>query len=227
MAEKWRVAIVLGDAAGAGRSGWWRCKRDVAREIQDRTGGAVVVAGVPGPGLIARLGARLDSDESPVSAYTDNRAAAETAARVAREMAGQHGLTAQVSVEGWRPVEKRWEDASAMSQSDLDDERDNQEQEDRRRSAETGIAQWRVCVELRTHRDTVALAQRLSRDGHQVSQGRKSVVASADSEDDARRLAEKAQQYAPSGAKVNAERADTPVYTGEDPASGPPDLPAW
>lgn len=185
------------------------------------------MAGVPGPGLVARLGTRLDSGESPVSAYTDNRAAAETAARVAWEVTGQHGLTAQVSVERWRPVEKRWEDASAISQSDLDDERDYQEQEDRRRSAETGVAQWRVCVELRTHRDTVALAERLSRDGHQVSQGRKSVVASADTEDDARRLAEKAQQYAPSGAKVNAERVDTPAYTGEDPASGPPDRPAW
>jgi hypothetical protein len=223
VAEKWRVAIVLSDAAGAGRSGVRRCKRDVAREIQDRTGGAVVVTGAPAPGLMARFG----SGESPLSAYTDNRAAAETAARVAREVTGQHGLTAQVSVECWRPAAKRWEDASAVSQQDLDDERDDQEQEDRRRSAETGVAQWRVCVELRTHRDAVALAQRLSSDGHQVSQSRKSVVASADSEDDARRLAEKAQQYAPSGAKVNAERADTPVYTGEDPASGPPDLPAW
>jgi hypothetical protein len=50
---------------------------------------------------MARMGARLDSGESPVSAYTDNRAAAETAARVAREVTGQHGLTAQVPALTW------------------------------------------------------------------------------------------------------------------------------
>ena len=73
----------------------------------------------------------------------------------------------------------------------------------------------------------MALAQRLSREGHQVDQGRKSVVARADSEDDAHRLSEKAQQYAPSDAEIHAERADTPIYTGEDSASGPMDFPTW
>jgi hypothetical protein len=171
------------------------------------------------------LGAWLDSGESPVSAYTDDRVAAEAAARVAREVAGQHGLAARVSVECWRPVARRWEDASAVSQRDLAEEHDYQQREDRRRSAETGVAQWRVRVELRTHRDTVALAQRLSRDGHQVDQGWKSVLAGADSEDDAHRLAEKTQQGVPSDAEVHAERADTPIYTGEDSASGPLDFP--
>jgi hypothetical protein len=92
-------------------------------------------------------------------------------------------------------------------------------------SAETGVAQWRVRVELRAHRDTVALARRLLSDGHQVDQGWKSVVAGADSEDDAHRLAEKTQQYAPSDAEIHAERADTPIYTGEDSSAGPPGFP--
>jgi hypothetical protein len=221
----WRVAVVLSDAAGAGRSGLWRGKRDVAREMRDRTGGAVVVAGVPGAGPIARLGARLDSGESPVSGYTDNRAAAEEAARVAREVAGQHGLTARVSVECWHPVENRWADASAVSERDLAEERDYQRREDRRRSADTGVTQWRVRVELRTHRDTVALAARLSADGHQVEQGWKSVLVGADCEDDAQRLAENTRQYVPADADVHAERADTPVYSGEDWAAGPLDFP--
>jgi hypothetical protein len=225
--ERWRVVIVLDDAVGAGRSVRWRFKREVAREMPDRTGGAVVVVGAPSSELAGRLRAWHDSGESPVSAYTDDRAAAEAAARVAREVAGQHGLAVRVSVECWLPVEKRWEDASAVSQRDLAEEHDYQQREDRRRSAETGVAQWRVRVELRTHGDAVALAQRLSIDGHQVGQSWKSVVAGADSEDDAHRLAEKIQQYAPSGAEVHAERSDTPIYTGEDPASGPLDSPLW
>ena len=120
---------------------------------------------------------------------------------------------------------KRWEAASAVSQRELAEERDYQQREDRRLSAETGVAQWRVRVELRTHRDTVTLAERLSSDGHQVNQSWKSVVASADSEDDAHRLAEKTRQYAPSDAEVHAERADTPLYSGEDSAAGPLDFP--
>ena len=212
MAEKWRVVVVLGGAAGAGL---WPCKRDVAREMRDRTG--VVVVGVPDS-------AWRDSGGSPVSGYTDNRGAAEAAARVAQEVTGQHGLSARVSVECWRPVSKRWEDASAISPHDLAEERDYQQREDRRLLAETGVAQWRVRVELRTHRDTVALAQRLSGDGHHLDQSWKSLVASADSEDDANRLAERIKQYAPFNTEIHAERADTPIYAGDDWAAGPLDL---
>jgi hypothetical protein len=138
---------------------------------------------------------------------------------------GQHGLAALVTVEYWRPVKRQWEDASAVSQRDLDEERDYQQQEDRRLSAESGAAQWRVRAELRTHRDTVALARRLSNDGHQVDRGWKSVVASADTEDDARRLAEKTGQYAPADAEIHAERADTPDWSSgpiAPPSGGPP-----
>jgi hypothetical protein len=113
-------------------------------------------------------------------------------------------------------VKGQWEDASAVSERDLAEEHDYQQRQDRRVSAETGVAQWRVRVKLRSHRNTVALARRLSSDGHQVDQGWTSVVASADCEDDAHRLAEQTQLYAPSGAEVLAERADTPDYT-EDP----------
>lgn len=226
MAEEWRVAIDLGDATSAGRSGLWRCKRDLAREMRDRTEGAVVVVGAPSPGPIARLGAWLASGGSHVSAYTDNRATAEAAARVAREVTGQHALAARVCVECWRPVKKHWEDASAVSQSDLAEEYDYQQQEDRRLSAETGVAQWRVRVGLRTHGDTATLAQRLLSDGHHVSQGWKSVVAGADSEDDARRLADEIRQYAPGDADVHAERADTPLHA-PDVFLEPPGLPHW
>jgi len=213
VAEEWRVAIDLGDAGDGGRSGLRRCNRDLARQLRGRTGRAVVLVGAPGSGLIARLGGWLmPGGGSPVSGYTDNRATAEAAAQIAREVTGQHGLAARVSVECWRPEKKQWADAAAVSQSDLAEEHEYQEREDRRLSAETGIPQWRIRVGLRTHRDTVALAQRLLSDGHHVNQGWKSLMASADSEDDALRLAEKAEQYAPAGAHVHTERADTSVH---------------
>jgi len=164
------------------------------------------------------------AEKSPVVAYADNRLGAEAAAQVAREVTGQHGLAARVSVECWRPVKGRWEDASALSQRDLAEERDDQPREDRRLSAETGIAQWRVRAELRTHRDAVALARRLSAEGHQVIKGWKSVLAFANTVDDANRLAEQTRLYAPADAAVRAERTDAPDYSsGWWP--GGPDLP--
>jgi hypothetical protein len=103
-------------------------------------------------------------------------------------------------------------DASAVSEAALADERDYQRREERRLSAETGIARWRVRVDLRTHRDALALGQRLSNDGRQVEQRWKYVVARADSEDDALGLAERIRQDAPPGAEVLTHRADAADY---------------
>jgi hypothetical protein len=223
VAEQWRVAIVLGDA-GAGRSGLTRCKRDLAREMD---GAGVVVVGVPSSGFIARLGASLavgsllrSSAESPLTAFTGSRAAAEAAAQVAQEVTGRHGLTARVSVECWRPVKKLWEDASAVSKRDLAEEYDYLQREDRRVSTETSVPQWQVRIKLRTHRDAVTLAQRLASEGHQADRRWMTVLASADSKDEALRLAERVQLFAPSTADVVAERANAPDYIDDANFSG-------
>jgi hypothetical protein len=220
MVDQWRVAIVLGDATGASRSGLRRCKRDLAREMQDRTG--VVVTGVPSSGHVGRLfaflavGEQLQSpDDSPVFAFTGDRAMAEAAARVAHEVTNQHRIPARVSVECWRPVKKRWEDASTVSERGLAEEHEYQQREDRILSAAAGVLQWRVRVELRTHRDAVALALRLSGAGHQVVRGWKSVQYGAASEDDAHRLAEETKQYVQPDVEVLAERADSRDFTDE------------
>lgn len=216
VAEQWRAVIVLDDARADKSSAMWRCKRDLAREVTDRTSGAAIVVGVPSSRLkawtLAWAASTRVAGKSPVCAYTSNRAAAEAAAQAARDVAGQHGTSARVSIEYWRPVKRKWEDASAISESDLSEDRHFQQREDRHLSME-GAPQWWVRVELRTHRHAVALAQRLSDDGHHVDQslktGWKTVLASAETEDDARRLAEKAKQYAPDDAAVFAERSGT------------------
>lgn len=232
MAEEWRVTIALDGAPDTERAAWRRCMLDVAREMRERSEGAVAVPALPGSGLISRLRARFDLAESPVVAYADSRGAAELAARVAEEVTGQRGVAVSISVACWRPVRRRWEDAATVSRRDLAKElrslHEYKQREDRRLSAETGVAQWRVRVELHNHRDTVALAQRLSADGHHLHQAWKSVVADADSEDDAHLLAEKVQRYAPADAKVHAERAVTtvPPPSGESrPYGAPPDMP--
>ena len=177
--------------------------------MRDRSSGTSVVVGVPSSGLNAWMRAWGSGGEQPIYAYVSNRTAAEASAQAARDVTERHRIPARVSVECWRPVTRQWADASAVSEGGLAEERDYQEREDRRLSGQTGVAQWRVRIELRAHREAVALAQRLSRDGHHVDRGWKSVIARADTENDARRLAEKAQQYAPTGAEVFPERSDT------------------
>lgn len=240
MAEEWRVTIVLDDAPGAEGStdgaagmtsrkmrkrdrGRVRRTRDLAREMRNRLDGGIVAPDVPSGVGFFPLFARLSSlDGSPVRVYVDTREAAEAAAQVAREVGGQRGLSVDVSVECWHPREERW-DAAAISRHDLAEEErishQRQQQEERRASTETGIAQWQVRAELGTHRDTVTLAERLSAEGHVIARGWKFLVVGADSEDDAHRLAEKIRMYSPADAKIHV-RPNIPVGGGIPPLTG-------
>lgn len=75
--------------------------------------------------------------------------------------------------------------------------------------AGTATVPWQVRVELRTHRDTVALAQRLSLKGQSTARRWKwrwkSLVAEADSEDDAQRLADTIRLYTAADAAIHVE----------------------
>ena len=221
VAARWRVVIVLDDAFDAAQ-----CKRDLAQQMRARAG--VVVIGGP-VSAAYDVGSWLlgsqHSGESPLTALAGDRVAAEAAAQVARQVLNQNRKTGRVLVECWRPVTKQWQDASSVSDGDLAEEHDYQQREDRRLSAETGVPQWRVRVDLRTHRDTVTLARRLSIDGLHVTRDWKAVLAGADCEDDALRLAENIRHNSPSGAEVFVERADalgTPDLAPPGGMAGPP-----
>lgn len=233
MAEEWRVTIALDDAPGADGSTGARSMtprevrkrdrardrrmRDVAWELRDRLDGAAMEPDVPSRSrfrLLERLDVRLGLlDCSSVRVYMDSREDAEAGGQIGHEVAGARGLAADVTVECWHPREERW-DAAPISQDDLAEEErvshEHEQQRQRRRSAETGIAQWQVRAELGTHDGTVALAQRLSAEGHSIDRGWKFVVAGADSEDDAHRLADKIRMYTAADAKIHV-RPNIPV----------------
>jgi hypothetical protein len=181
---------------------------------------------LPGFRLLWRLGAWLDPGTSPVFAYVATREAAEEAGQVAREVTGKRGLAASVSVECWHPLEELWADASTEARHNLAEEarikHDHQQREDRRKSAETGVALWQVRVELRTHRDTVALAQRMSADGRPIEKGWKFIVAGASCEGDAHRLAEVIRLYAAADAEVHVRRRARARFHVPGPSIPPP-----
>jgi hypothetical protein len=86
--------------------------------------------------------------------------------------------------------------------------RRHRRQEDRDTGpAGTGIVLWQVRVEMRTHRDTVVLARRLSLNGQLTARRWKSLVAGTDSEDDAQRIADTIHLYTAAYEAIHVEPA--------------------
>ena len=63
-------------------------------------------------------------------------------------------------------------------------------------AAASGIAQWEARVECRSHREAVALASKLRSEGRAVVRRWKFLVVGANSEDEARELAEQIRREA-------------------------------
>jgi len=72
-------------------------------------------------------------------------------------------------------------------------------------SAKTGAAQWEVRIELGSHEDTEALAERLESEEIPVVRRHTFLLAGSANEDDARALAERLRGELPEGAKVEVE----------------------
>jgi hypothetical protein len=68
------------------------------------------------------------------------------------------------------------------------------------------VAAWQVRVDLSSHHEVNALADRLTSGGWPVVRRRRYLVAGADCEDDADRLAQEIQGYAGSGAAVRVRK---------------------
>jgi len=98
-------------------------------------------------GIRDRLGqlAAFSAGGSELFVYADTEAAAGEAAQVARELAGRHGLLAEVRLDRWHPLKAEWDDdtkAGLLPAWQLADaERRRRIAEDTQRSQATGVAQ--------------------------------------------------------------------------------------
>ena len=79
------------------------------------------------------------------------------------------------------------------------------EDEETEESQATGLAEWEVRVELRSHHDAVELADRLKEEGESIVRRWKFLLVGANNEDEANELARKIKQEAPAGATVQVE----------------------
>jgi len=143
------------------------------------------------PALGSRLGDQVavSSKRTQIFVYAPSIGLADEAAQVAREVLAQHDINAPVRTEFWSPQEQKWLDAADDRSADPAARRHADRQEaERKRSVMTGVPAWQVRVEVPSHRDVIALADHLAAQGWRVRRRPRSLIVSANCEDDAKGL---------------------------------------
>ncbi len=191
--DDWRVTVTLHDEAHVGRALQSLREHEVEDDVRRRLGLHVAVS----------------ADGPRIFLYAGTEDGAREADQVVRQVMAQRGLGADFALDRWHPVEEEWQDADVpMPQTDQQRQAEHQrlEADETRESLATGHAQWEVRVELPSHHDAVALADRLQAEGRSVIRRWKFLVLGANDSGDARELARVIAQEAPA-ASVQVEEA--------------------
>jgi hypothetical protein len=172
----------------------------------------------------ASLGDRMvvSGDGPNVFVYAGDRAQAEAAAKVIRSVAAEHGWDIELELKRWHPTAEEWEDPDVpLPETDAERSAEHARliEKEREETAERGYAEYEVRVEFHSHRDTVALANRLHDEGLPVSRRWRYLLVGAPDEDSANALAERIRAEAPPDSTVVAEVSRRAIYD-DDPGRG-------
>jgi len=203
MSDDWRVHAELESEIGAGHLLKGMHEREIASELHDH--------------LDSRL--PVTAEGKHVFVYTADRAQAETAAAVVAEVLDHHDLHGVVLIAQWHPVEEAWKDPDEplpLTPEQQAAEHAALEEREARESAERG-AQWEVRIDLASHADALAVADRLEGEGLAPLRRWKHVFLSVATEDDANALADRlrgedlgAENIVVEGTAADAWRATHP-----------------
>ena len=192
MGDDWRVTVDFDDEGDGAQFAERLAAFELEAEERERLGDRVIVS----------------RDGPRVFLYTD----AEERARAVHETVSarieSEGLSALTAFERWHPVEQAWKDPSVpmpRTGEQLEAEHERLQEREAAESLEKGRSEWEVRVELASHEDTVALAERLESEGIPVVRRYTFLLAGAVNEDDARALAERLEREAPEDARIAVE----------------------
>jgi hypothetical protein len=192
VAEDFRLSVDFDDEGdGADLVEWLGAVR-LARDERQRLGDRVVVS---------RDGAR-------VFLYADTEEAVREAERVVRGELAHRDARARLALERWHPVEQVWKDAAEplpRTEDEVDAERARQQAREAAHSRDTGFAEWEVRIELRSHEETEALAERLEGESMPVVRRATFLLVGAANEDEAVALAERLKAELPERARIEVE----------------------
>ncbi len=192
MADDWRVTIDFDDEGDGTQLAEWLAAVDLEGQERSTVGERVIVS----------------RDGPRVYLYTDSEEPAREVLHTVSARIEQEGHAAVTALERWHPVEQAWKDGSVPlpeGPEELEEERDRLQEREAAESARSGSAQWEVRIELSSHEDTLALAERLESEGIPVVRRHTFLLAGAANEDDAQALAEQLRGEAPEGARVEVE----------------------
>jgi hypothetical protein len=207
--DDWRVTVTLPTEEHSGQVIASLAETEVEKDVRRALGERVVVGGGDDPGV--------------VFLYTGARESALEAERVVRSVVGEHGIAAEYTIHRWHPEEERWEPeevALPTTEARHEAEHERLEEDEAEESEELGEALWEVRIELDSHRDAVALADRIESEaddllaGYTISVVRswKYLLIGADNEDQAREIAEQLRGQLPAGAELKVEPSGALVW---------------
>ena len=136
---------------------------------------------------------------------------------MARQVLARHDVSASVRTEFWSSLKEEWRDVTDEPAADPVAER---RAVGREMSRKAGFPVWQVRVDVRSHRDVVALAGYLAAQGWRVRRRRRHLLVGADCEDDAKGLVREL-----SGDAYTAFRVRRVSYGRNIPPGPPPEAP--
>lgn len=190
--EDFRVEVEFDDDEHAYSIGERLRALDLDHEAREKLGRSL---------MVTRDGARL-------FLYAASEAQVREAERFMHGLVEDEGLTAEILVTRWHPVEEAWKDASLPLPATPEQERAEyaaREAAEIREVEVEGEYDWHVVVHLPGRGDAVDLADRLSAEGMAVTRRWRYVVAGALTEEHAQELADRLRSELPEDVDVRIE----------------------
>ena len=199
MADDWRLTVQFEDEADALQLARVLRNVELGEHERPRLGDRVVVS----------------RDGPRVFLYADAETRAREANHVVRSALDERGVAAEIRLHRWHPEEEMWEDPAVPLPRTDEERRAEHARLQEREAAESlasGLAQWEVRVELASHADTAAFADRLEAEGLPVVRRWTYLLVGAVNADEARALGERLTAEAPEGARVEVEPGGQMVW---------------
>jgi hypothetical protein len=133
--------------------------------------------------------------EGVVFAYADSLEHARASAQVLEELASAHGVSEPATVARWHPEEERWEPAETPMPSTPEEHAAEQARLEALDVAD-GV-DWELRVDLPSHGETVALAERLTGEGYAVKRRWRFLFIALATEHEAQELADRLEAELP------------------------------
>jgi hypothetical protein len=192
MDDEFRVEVELDDDEHGYSIGEHLRALDLDDDARERLGSSV---------LVTRDGSRL-------FLYAASAEQAREAERVVRELVAEDGLTAEIGVTRWHPVEEEWKDAALPLPATPEEEQAEKAAHAAAEAEEArveGRYDWQVVAKLPSRDEAVELAARLAAEGVPAMRRWRYVVAGAVSEDEAFELADRLRAELPEDAEVHVD----------------------